>query len=107
MVVRGDRKRGISMSRNRLDNHCVCGRRLTLSDCVTRPLNINEYKKAIDWKGGDYPECDLWIGSKAICPECGRQYVMWLNNDSGVFPDTSFWHSFNDEPCDMCREQYR
>lgn len=96
------------MSRNRLSNKCDCGYELQLSDCVTRPLSIDEYFKAIDhWKGSKY-EDEYWdlIIAKAICPHCGRQYAIWLNPKTSSQLDTSFWHSFDDEPCEMCRNLY-
>lgn len=94
------------MSRNRADTKCACGYELNLSDCVTRPLSMDEYAKAIQW-AGKYPyDCDDWVGAKAICPECGRQYMLWIKNNSTHYLDTSYWHSFNDEPCAACREMY-
>ena len=103
------------MSRNRCSTRCCCGYELSLSDCVTRPLSFDEYIKAIGWKECPYEsEYSDLIVAKAICPECGRQYAYWLHHES-VFQhggricrahDTSYWHSFNDEPCELCRNQF-
>lgn len=99
------------MSRNIGSRKCSCGRKIELSDCVTRPLTFEEYINAIGWKDCPYyDEYENLFVAKAICPECSRQYALWLNiyefRKGGGY-DLSWWHSFNDEPCDHCRELYQ
>ena len=97
------------MSRNRCTSQCDCGYQIEPRNIITRPLYFDEYLRAIGVKEGDgfpyYYEYEDLIVAQAQCPECGLLWCVWLgsrraNHSFGCGMDTSYWYSFNDEPCD-------
>jgi len=86
------------MSRNRSESECKCGESITTKH-MEKPLTFNEYLDIIDNKYLEHYREDFQylLISHWICPECGNELAIWLNRNTNVRFDNSYWNSFNDE----------